>query len=105
MIERLAQDRFVVEIAGRDVPYFGVLAATVTFATVSLLGAWLLEGRIAAERAPITASRRLGDRDRVVNGHVVLLEPLLRAIALLAGTIIGSALALHATRSPEDESA
>ena len=34
--------RFVVEIKGHDIPYFDLLAATVTFTAVALLGAWLL---------------------------------------------------------------
>lgn len=40
-----------------------------------------------------------------INGHLIYFEPLLRHALLLALTVVGSALALHATRIPEEDGA
>ena len=41
--------------------------------------------------------------DVVINGHIVLLEPLLRSLALFAFAVVTSEFALHAKRSSADD--
>ena len=69
---------------------------TIFFSIVDGVPAELYEGTAEGEAF---APREFFSYDVVVNGHIILLEPLLRAVALFTTTVVGSALALYATRS------
>ena len=89
-------------------------AAALAYTTINVLeqllalGFSIVDGTPAAlyERADVPfAPRDFLSYDVVINGHIVVLEPLLRSLALFVVTVAVSALALHATRSPKDDAA
>ena len=89
-------------------------AAALAYSTINVLDEMLAIVFSIVDGVPIEAyeggdepiaPRDFLSYDVVVNGHIILLEPLLRAVALFAVAVAVSAFALHATRSPEDETA
>jgi hypothetical protein len=107
-LRTLARDGWVVGIAA---------AAALAYATINVLDELLALAFAVVDGTPAAGLDGGGDDlggfglrdfyayDVVINGHLILLEPLLRAVALFAVVLVASAVALHATRSPEEEGA